>query len=58
MVTDASAVVSYVSSMTETARVSEAGTQVLEEIGRRVDRSIDRDGAFRVRTHVACFVCR
>ena len=58
-ITDADAVVAYVASMSETARVNERrGGAVLDEVGSRVRAIIERDGAFRVGTHVACFVCR
>lgn len=58
-ITDAAAVVAYVASMSETARLNErGGGAVLDEVGSRVRAIIERDGAFRVGTHVACFVCR
>ena len=57
-ITDADAVVAYVGSMTETARVNDGGGgAVLDQVRTRVRAIIQRDGAFRVGTHVACFVC-
>jgi hypothetical protein len=45
--------------MSETARLNERrGREVLDEVGSKVRSIIERDGAFRVGTHVACFVCR
>jgi ubiquinone/menaquinone biosynthesis C-methylase UbiE len=48
-------VVDYVRSM---STVIAAHEHILTDVERRVREVIDRDGAFRVDTHMCCFVCR
>jgi ubiquinone/menaquinone biosynthesis C-methylase UbiE len=57
VVTDAEALVRYVASMGSTAR-AQSGGAILQEVERRSRAVIDREGAFRIRTEVGCFVCR
>jgi ubiquinone/menaquinone biosynthesis C-methylase UbiE len=56
VVTDSEAIVAYVASMGSIARAGSGGP-ILEEVERRTRAVIDREGAFRIRTDVGCFVC-
>jgi SAM-dependent methyltransferase len=56
LVTEAQPVVAYLASTFHFA--DRKDDSVLEEIGARVQREIDADGAFRVRTRSGAFVCR
>jgi ubiquinone/menaquinone biosynthesis C-methylase UbiE len=52
-------IVDYVSSMGSIgAKIRGATGPVLRDIEQRVRATIERDGAFRIRTDVGCFVCR
>ncbi|MDQ1381321.1 MAG: hypothetical protein QOJ71_2040 [Actinomycetota bacterium] len=57
VVTDAEAIVAYVASMGSVAR-AQSGRRIMQEVERRTRAVIDREGAFRIRTEVGCFVCR
>jgi ubiquinone/menaquinone biosynthesis C-methylase UbiE len=56
VVTDADAIVAYVASMGSIARTPSGGS-ILQEVERRARAVIEREGAFRIRTEVGCFVC-
>ena len=59
VVTDVEPLVNYAASMR--AFLSDRDDEVaaiLDEVRRRAQARIDRDGAFRIRTHSGCFVCR
>ncbi|MDQ1477141.1 MAG: hypothetical protein QOE62_2370, partial [Actinomycetota bacterium] len=57
VVTDAEAIIAYVASMGSIARAPSGGA-ILQEVERRTHAVIAREGAFRIRTEVGCFVCR
>ena len=56
VLTDAAPVLAYAGSMSVFAGANGLESR-LAEIGRRVGETIQREGAFRVRTAVGCFVC-
>jgi ubiquinone/menaquinone biosynthesis C-methylase UbiE len=58
VVTDVDAIVAYVASMGSIAEASAAGAPILREVEARTRAVIERDGAFRIRTEVGCFVCK
>ena len=55
-VPDAAVLVEYVASMQHFAGVD--ADEVLQQIGERVQRVIDDEGVFRIRTRSGAFVCR
>jgi ubiquinone/menaquinone biosynthesis C-methylase UbiE len=57
VVTEVDAVVAYVESMGSIAQASAAGSPILREVEARTRAVIEREGAFRIRTEVGCFVC-
>ncbi len=59
VVTEASAIVEYVATMSWIAGPTAVAAQpLLHEVERRSRSVIEADGAFRIRTDVGCFVCR
>jgi ubiquinone/menaquinone biosynthesis C-methylase UbiE len=59
VVTEVEPVVAYVASMVAVTGVADnAASPWLEEVERKVRAEIEARGAFRIRTDVACFVCR
>jgi SAM-dependent methyltransferase len=57
VVTDSDVIVAYVASMGSIAQASAAGSPILREVEARTRAVIEREGAFRIRTEVGCFVC-
>ncbi len=58
VVTDVEAIVAYVASMGSIGTSTGRGPEILREVERRARPTIEREGAFRIRTEVGCFVCR
>ena len=59
VVTEVEPIVDYVASMGSVSRFAAGDARpILREVERRAAAIIERDGAFRIRTDVGCFVCR